>query len=217
MSVTASMLWHKCESSRLLQYKHAGPHAGRLRERLILRAAETHWGCQLKHRKEPREQNTEQRNEKSCETKVSLQSMKSRVSDQTELAVGGRRVWVQGEPIRWFDFLKKHRLCFTQRRKVQGLLIQLTFDVVLFSGKLPDVWVWQWCLLLKIPTVTHADTTSLPLPVSDAKRLLRSVCRTTLIWECSDISTITNIMTGVIRSPACCSSDAGDRADKQSI
>lgn len=75
MSVTASMLWHKCESSWLLQYKHAGPHAGRLRERLILRAAETHWGCQLKHRKEPREQNTEQRNEKSCETKVSLQSI----------------------------------------------------------------------------------------------------------------------------------------------
>lgn len=75
MSVTASMLWHKCESSWLLQYKHAGPHAGRLRERLILRAAETHWGCQLKHRKEPREQNKEQRNEKSCETKVSLQSI----------------------------------------------------------------------------------------------------------------------------------------------
>lgn len=203
MSVTASMLWHKCESSRLLQYKHAGPHAGRLRERLILRAAETHWGCETRSHVKQR-------------SHCKASNMKSRVSDQTELAVGGRRVWVQGEPIRWFDFLKKHRLCFTQRRKVQGLLIQLTFDVVLFSGKLPDVWVWQWCLLLKIPTVTHADTTSLPLPVADAKRL-RSVCRTTLIWECSDISTITNIMIGVIRSPACCSSDAGDRADKQSI
>lgn len=173
--------------------------------------------CSTGRNRESKTQNRETRSHVKQRSHCKASNMKSRVSDQTELAVGGRRVWVQGEPIRWFDFLKKHRLCFTQRRKVQGLLIQLTFDVVLFSGKLPDVWVWQWCLLLKIPTVTHADTTSLPLPVSDAKRLLRSVCRTTLIWECSDISTITNIMTGVIRSPACCSSDAGDRADKQSI
>lgn len=161
MSVTASMLWHKCESSWLLQYKHAGPHAGRLRERLILRAAETHRGCQLKHRKEPREQNTEQRNEKSCETKVSLQSIDHEESGFWPNRARSRRPACvsAGWANQMVRFSKETQAVLHTAKKSSRFVDSI--NVWCRSFLWETTRLRQWCLLLKIPTVTQTQLHSL--------------------------------------------------------
>lgn len=77
--------------------------------------------------------NKEQRNEKSYDTKVLLQSTEHEesVSNQTELTVGG-------EPFTWLDFLKKHKLYFTQ--SLLSLISFLTNSrMCLVQPKLPEI------------------------------------------------------------------------------
>lgn len=197
---------------------YPGPHTGRLRERLILRAAETHRGCQLKHRKELREQNKEQRNEKSYETKVLLQSI-----DHEESGF-------------WPNRARSRRpACVSAGWANQMVRFSKETQAVLHTAKkssrfvdLINVWcrsfLWETTRCLSLTVVPPTENTNCTTCRHNFTPSSCIWCKETEInmqnKRCIKLRVFWYLhnqkhqTVGDIRSPACCSSDAGDRADK---